>query len=410
MCMNIVYLQCNMQINPNLLRPFGGTTVIGTVVKKFERYISEIALVADMYDCAENMELISYLRELGVRVRVSPISNITHRLIDFCETLEADSYIIRVSGSQILLNMEYFSTILERMTAEDCDYFREKYNDGQVPEVVRSSVILKNKDIVKECSRYYEAFERIPDLRELKFAYPAMPIRINAVNQSMISLLARYNSDLTNLEERVRDAVYKMGSDSYLTASGYVRTLITNELYDCENKPVPWYTYPMIEFLKDRLKKNMNVFEYGSGFSTLFYSERVKHVVSIEHDYGWYQKIQEVRPENVELQHIKLDKIGNGGGYTKEYSKAVLKYHEEFDVICIDGRDRNRCAKNSIPALKRDGVIIFDDTDREQYNEAYQYLQAAGFRRLDFKGLIPSLLDKKGCTSIFYRAENCFGL
>lgn len=410
--MNIVYLQCNMQMNQELLHPFDGTTVIGAVVRKFEQQRGEIVLVADLYDCAENKELVSYLRQLDVNVRISPISNITHRLVDFCETLETDSYIIRISGSQVLLNMDYFNTILAKMTAQECDYFHDKHNDGQVPEVVRASVILKNKDVVKKCHRYYEAFEQISGLRELKFAYPAMPIKIEAKNKSMVSILEQYNSDLIHLAEKVKDVVYRIGSDSYsyLTASGYLQTLITNELYDGEKKPIPWYTYPMIEFLKDRLQKNMNVFEYGCGFSTMFYSERVAHVISIEHDYGWYQKINEVRPENVKLQHITFEKNGSGGGYAKEYSEAVLKYHEAFDVICIDGRDRCRCAKNSIPALKKDGVIIFDDTDREAYHEAYQYLKTAGFKRLDFKGLIPSMLYKDGTTSIFYRTDNCFNL
>lgn len=401
--MNIIYLQCNMQLNRNLLHPFADTTVIGAVVKKFARE-TEMLPVADVYDCAENVELISHLRSLGVQVRVSPISDITHRLLDFCETLEGDLYLLRVSGAQVLLNMDYVHTILEEMTAQDCDYFYAENNDGQVPEVVKASVILQNRDIIRECARYYQAFERIPDLKALAFSYPAMPIRVQATDRAMISILERYASNQELLRKRIRDVIYKAGSGSYLTSSGYLQSLIENELYDSEMEPVPWYTYSMIALLKERLRKDMKVFEFGSGYSTLFYVKRVRSVISVEHDYDWYHKIAAEKPANADIQYVELE-------YGGAYSKTIQHYHEEFDVICIDGRDRCNCARNCVPALKQDGVIIFDDTDREQYKEAYQYLKESGFKRLDFKGLIPALIyPAEGSTSIFYREDNCFGL
>ena len=49
----------------------------------------------------------------------------------------------------------------------------------------------------------------------------------------------------------------------------------------------PWITFPAIEFLERTLTRDMRVFEYGAGGSTLFFATRVKEVVSIEHEGAW---------------------------------------------------------------------------------------------------------------------------
>ncbi|HAY39752.1 MAG TPA: FkbM family methyltransferase, partial [Desulfobacteraceae bacterium] len=82
-------------------------------------------------------------------------------------------------------------------------------------------------------------------------------------------------------------------------------------------------------------------------------------------------------------------------------------YKDIFNIIVIDGRDRVNCAKNSLKALKGDGVIIWDNSEREYYQEGYSYLIQNGFRRLDFEGLGPIGI-REWCTSIFYRDNNCF--
>jgi hypothetical protein len=75
----------------------------------------------------------------------------------------------------------------------------------------------------------------------------------------------------------------------------------------------------------------------------------------------------------------------------------------------IDGRDRVNCTKASLGALKPDGSIVFDNSDRSDYESGYSFLQANEFRRLDFWGMGP--INSYGwCTSVFYRTQNCFGI
>src|SRR4030095_5426297 len=56
----------------------------------------------------------------------------------------------------------------------------------------------------------------------------------------------------------------------------------------------PWMAFGAIDFLKRRVTKDMKVFEYGSGGSTLFWSKLAARVISIEHHEGWYIQMKQV--------------------------------------------------------------------------------------------------------------------
>ena len=91
------------------------------------------------------------------------------------------------------------------------------------------------------------------------------------------------------------------------------------------------------------------------------------------------------------------------------YSNSILAYRETFDIIVVDGRDRVECAKNSLQALKPNGVIIWDNSDRPEYEAGYEFLLNKGFKRIDFSGFGP-INSRAWCTSVFYRPGNCLGI
>ncbi len=91
----------------------------------------------------------------------------------------------------------------------------------------------------------------------------------------------------------------------------------------------------------------------------------------------------------------------------KRYSDTILSYNSQFDVIIIDGRERVNCAKNSLNALTSRGVIIWDNSDRVEYQDGYDFLTKNSFKRIDFSGIGP--INNYGwTTSVFYREDNCF--
>ena len=148
------------------------------------------------------------------------------------------------------------------------------------------------------------------------------------------------------------------------------------------------------------MNPNLRVFEYGCGFSTLWWSSRVRSVVSCENDEEWACSIRNRAPANVTVLHRPIVPDG-------EYASEST--HHLSDIIVIDGRDRVNCAKRCLPGLSDTGVIIWDKSDRERYQDGYEFLTNNGFRRLDFYGIGPVNFTT-WCTSIFYRSGNCLGI
>jgi hypothetical protein len=190
--------------------------------------------------------------------------------------------------------------------------------------------------------------------------------------------------------------------NSALLKWGWFRCYKEDRLVDSDGNFLPWFTYPAIFFLEQRLCLKMNIFEYGSGSSTVWFARKVGKMISIEHDDLWFNKMKDILPTNVNYKKIPL-------GTNGEYESFVLNYTEEFDVVIIDGRKRVKCAMNAVKSLKKSGVIIWDDSGREEYLEGYQFLNAHGFRRIDFIGMVPGY-HTESCTSIFYRPDNCFNI
>ena len=97
--------------------------------------------------------------------------------------------------------------------------------------------------------------------------------------------------------------------------------------------------------------------------------------------------------------------LGSGPDREARMSEFVA----EFDCVVIDGRDRVNCARHALGALTAGGVIVWDNSDRDCYQEGFDFLRDHGFRRIDFWGLGP-INAYPWCTSIFYRDGNCLGL
>lgn len=203
-------------------------------------------------------------------------------------------------------------------------------------------------------------------------------------------------------EPKLLKALLSLRHKEYLVDTGWINSFKKNAPVDKNNNPIPWLTYPFIDFITPRLNKQMVIFEFGSGNSTLFYAKRVHHVYSAEHNLDWYNKLKSIVPENVHLYYKELRENG-------DYSRSALEVDASFDIIIVDGEDRNNCIINSFPSLKASGVIILDDSERTDYNIGTEFLLSKSFKRLDFWGISPGILFRR-CTSVFYHPENSLGI
>lgn len=154
----------------------------------------------------------------------------------------------------------------------------------------------------------------------------------------------------------------------------------------------PYLNFKAIKWLNTYLGPSMEVFEYGSGGSTLFIAKRVKRLVSVEHDKYWFEKINSKlankKITNCEYIYSPPDKLSDAPALIKNYTSELMpgysfeKYvkiidkfpDKSFDFILIDGRARNSCIKQAVKKVRSGGFIMLDNSDRSRYAQAEELL------------------------------------
>ena len=203
-------------------------------------------------------------------------------------------------------------------------------------------------------------------------------------------------------EPKVLNALISLRHSGYFIDKGWFNAFKLNKPVDKMLKPIPWVTYPFIDFLEGRFNKNINLLEFGSGYSTLYFSEMVSKVTAVEHNLEWYKKLIDLVPENVILINTNPDSV-------KTYFDCMKNLKETFDFILIDGIFRNECCYEAINLHSDIGVVVLDDSERIEYREGINYILSKGFKKIDFWGISPGYLYTKA-TSIFYKMNNCLNI
>jgi hypothetical protein len=91
--------------------------------------------------------------------------------------------------------------------------------------------------------------------------------------------------------------------------TGHFRSSILGKAETAEGQPLPWFTFPAIAFLETLDVSDLNVLEWGSGHSTLWWASRAATVLSIEHDQSWYDRVRRdlKHMTTVELRLVRDD-------------------------------------------------------------------------------------------------------
>ncbi|MCU0342233.1 MAG: class I SAM-dependent methyltransferase [Ignavibacterium sp.] len=200
-------------------------------------------------------------------------------------------------------------------------------------------------------------------------------------------------------EPKVLSALLSQREFGYLNEIGWFESFNALKSIDGNGNPLPWFSYPFIDFLTPRITKDLVVFEFGSGSSTSFFAERVKKVISIEHNNEWFEIVNKSRPKNVELILTDSDSAN-------DYLNYFIALKDKADIVIVDGLHRNECLIKACDNLSSNGVIILDDSERPEYKIGIESITERGFKRLEFWGIAPTVLFKK-CTTVFYKCDNC---
>jgi hypothetical protein len=179
----------------------------------------------------------------------------------------------------------------------------------------------------------------------------------------------------------------------------------------------PLYTQPALDYLNSIIDPKWKVFEYGGGFSTVYYNKNCSRVYTTEHDKSWGKVVTKIIPDaKIEIVTEKVEVIPNGVELYKSFisKKFILPLRDDkdrgynsyhgltndeflgyasricnfrkgyFDVVIVDGMCRSLCLFYTVNMINDKGIIILDNSCRWQYNDLQSYLIDNGFNRKDF--------------------------
>jgi hypothetical protein len=123
-------------------------------------------------------------------------------------------------------------------------------------------------------------------------------------------------------------------------------------------KYYPWQVPSAISWLSKTIKPDWKIFEFGCGYSTIWFAKRCYSVTGVEDNLEWYNFIKD---------KVISSNIGNCNLiFTPAISPlSIDNYHDNyFDLVVVDSyKNRVECAQTAISKVKREGYIIVDDTD-----------------------------------------------
>lgn len=173
---------------------------------------------------------------------------------------------------------------------------------------------------------------------------------------------------------------------------------------------LPWMTFAAAEFLSGWLQKDMNVFEWGSGGSTIFFAKHAARVTAVEHEEAWAAQVRTAIAgrgiANARLEHLppELDAAAmqwdcadpsvcasSGEKFRGQSFQRYVTFIDSFsdaafDLVVVDGRARPSCIQHGMAKVKPGGFLLLDNAERQHYARAKTRLDAAEWERHDFTG------------------------
>jgi hypothetical protein len=156
-------------------------------------------------------------------------------------------------------------------------------------------------------------------------------------------------------------------------------------------KPIPWTTHPFLEYIDKLDLSTMTMAEFGAGHSTVYFKEKVSHLVSYECDSSLILYLRDKYCYSGEI--INVDQ--RYGGQQSDFKK---------DIIFIDGLDRDEllrvlldCVRTG--AIQRPKLVIIDNPNFVDQNLLTE-LGRNGYIRVDFFGMVSDLFYES-VTSLF---------
>lgn len=117
------------------------------------------------------------------------------------------------------------------------------------------------------------------------------------------------------------------------------------------NLVMPWYAIGCLEWIKSLDTKEWTVFEYGAGYSTIWWRLNAGLVDSVDHDERWAWAMT-ARHETKKAKYI---------------ASITSREAGSLDCVVVDGEWRDECAHAAVDFVAPGGHLIFDNYGQKDF-------------------------------------------
>lgn len=134
---------------------------------------------------------------------------------------------------------------------------------------------------------------------------------------------------------------------------------------------MPWWSFGAVNAVGRLLRPEMDVFEFGSGGSSIFLAARAGSVTCVEDQVRWASMVRDEAARrglrNLTVRHEPFDFHRAEGFEMSTYLSALGA--RGYDVIVVDGKEESRqvrdvCFWRAEEWINPGGLIILDDSWR----------------------------------------------
>ena len=135
-----------------------------------------------------------------------------------------------------------------------------------------------------------------------------------------------------------------------------------------EDKALPMMDNDEVFYIDSliQMKAPDNVLEWGSGDSTIYFTQNHADVIerwdAIEDHPDWHEHVKVHTKDFVNVQFLS----------EKEYYAEPLKSHIKYDLIIADGKYRNACMVTAKQILADGGDVLLHDSCRSHYGASLE--------------------------------------
>lgn len=148
----------------------------------------------------------------------------------------------------------------------------------------------------------------------------------------------------------------------------------------------PWWVWAAIRFVESVLKPEDRVLEIGSGYSSLWLARRCRQVISVEGSPEW-KNIVDRLAIRAGISNLSIVAEQSLAGF-----ESVYKSGYSPDVVIVDAESRPEIFRRLMSCQPHPRVIIHDDTDAPENQNAPRIGEEHGFSVRTFRGFKPQCI------------------